>query len=160
MSRDLRREFLTLIGTTYDQYGYPEYCGWIEGLLLLEPKKWTQREISTRLNALFPESKYPTSVPSVNRALKILENYGVVEKTGSRKTGYHYAIASSSNLVISMLLQFITINRSFIVRLEDLSASIPKQDSGLSTAVDAELKAARIWDRTLSRVVDLIGNEI
>ncbi|GAG86448.1 unnamed protein product, partial [marine sediment metagenome] len=94
ISDELRKDFLTIIGKTYNQYGYPEYCGWVEGLLHLEQREWSQKVISERLSELFPASKYPTSVPSISRALKILEEYGVVEKSGSRKIGYKYRIAS------------------------------------------------------------------
>ena len=104
-SSDLRKEFLETIGKTYDTYGYPEYCGWIEGLLMLEQKEWTQQGISERLKELFSDSKYPTSVPSVNRALKILESYGIILKTGSRKSGYRYSLVSASNILSSMFFR-------------------------------------------------------
>ncbi|KXH70146.1 MAG: hypothetical protein AM326_00970 [Candidatus Thorarchaeota archaeon SMTZ-45] len=158
-SHELRRKFLIMVGTMYDQYGYPEYCGWIEGLILLEPQEWTQREISTRLGELFPESKYPTSLPSVNRALKILETYGVVEKSGSRKTGYRYRIDSSAYLGISMLQQLITVNQSFIANLKDLSARNRKKDSGLTRALNAEIKGMEIWNRALEMVLESLGDE-
>ena len=70
-SDSLRTEFLHAMGETYEKYGYPDYCGWIEGLLLLEPREWSQRGIADRLRELFPASKYPTSISSVNRALNI-----------------------------------------------------------------------------------------
>jgi DNA-binding transcriptional regulator GbsR (MarR family) len=158
-SRELRREFLILIGTTYDQYGYPNYCGWIEGLLLLEPKEWTQRGISEQLNKLFPESKYPTSIPSVNRALKILETYGVVEKQGSRKTGYRYRIDTSANLVFSMLQQLIAVNRNSMSSLKALLDRNQRKDSGLRRAIYAELKAMRMWNHALEMVMESLGAE-
>ncbi|MHA2300339.1 MAG: hypothetical protein ACXACD_05235 [Candidatus Thorarchaeota archaeon] len=159
-SYDLRREFLTTIGSMYDQYGYPEYCGWIEGLMLLEPQEWTQRGISSRLGELFPESKYPTSIPSVNRALKVLETCGVVEKTGSRKTGYQYRIASSTNLGFSMLQQLITVNRNFIASMKDLSARNQKKDPALRKALNAEIKGIGVWNKALEMVmVSLSGEE-
>jgi len=155
----LRREFLELIGHTYEQYGYPEYCGWIEGLMVLEPQNWTQHGISERLSNLFPESKYPTSVPSVNRALKILETYGVVEKNGSRKTGYLYSIISPTNLVYSMLHQFLEMNKVFIAQMKDLSARTSTNDSTLKKAVRAELKAWQLWDRTVRAMVDSLNDD-
>ncbi len=143
----------------YDQYGYPEYCGWIEGLMLLEPQDWTQRGISTRLSELFPESKYPTSIPSVNRALKVLETYGVVEKSGSRKTGYQYRITSSTNLGISMLQQLILVNINFISSMKELLARNKKKDAALRRAVNAEIKGIGVWNRALEHVLEHLTGE-
>jgi hypothetical protein len=143
----------------YEQYGYPKYCGWIEGLMFLEPQEWTQRGISARLGELFPESKYPTSIPSVNRALKILDTYGVVEKTGSRKTGYHYQIASSTNLGISMLQQLILANRNFIASMKDLLARNTKKDVALSRAINAEINGMGVWNRALEKVLESLMRE-
>jgi DNA-binding transcriptional regulator GbsR (MarR family) len=143
----------------YDQYGYPAYCGWIEGLMLLEPQEWTQRGLSKRLGELFPESKYPTSVPSVNRALKVLETYGVVEKEGSRKTGYRYQIASSTNLGLSMLQQLILVNRNFIVSMKDISARNKKKDQALRKALNAEIKGISIWNDVLEKVLESLSDD-
>ncbi len=151
---DLRKEFLMTIGKTYEQYGYPEYCGWIEGLLQLETQEWSQRGISRRLGELFPASKYPTSVPSVNRALKMLENYGVVEKAGSRKSGYRYRVVSSTNLVASMLQQLIAVNQEFIMKMEDLATRTEKTDSDLRRAVSTQIDTAKVWNRAVELILD------
>jgi hypothetical protein len=143
----------------YDQYGYPEYCGWIEGLMLLEPQEWTQRGLSKRLGELFPASKYPTSVPSVNRALKILETYGVVGKEGSRKTGYRYQIAYSTNLGLSMLHQLILINQNFIASMKDISARNKKKDTALRKALNAEIKGITVWNEVLEKVLQSLSGE-
>ena len=158
-SSDLRREFLTIIGTTYDQYGYPEYCGWIEGLLLLEPREWSQRGISERLGELFPASKYPTSVPSVNRALKILERYGIIERGGSRKTGYKYRLVSSSNLLSSMLQQFIAVNQDFINKMESLAAKNQKADSELNKAVALQISMTQTWSKAVEQILESIQDD-
>jgi DNA-binding transcriptional regulator GbsR (MarR family) len=155
----LRRDFLTAIGTMYDQYGYPEYCGWIEGLMLLEPQEWTQRGISSRLRELFPESKYPTSVPSVNRALKVLETYGVVQKTGSRRTGYQYQIATSTSFGISMLQQLILVNSNFITSMKGLLVRNKKKDPALRRAVNAEIKGMGVWNRALEKILDSLAGK-
>ncbi|MHA1934281.1 MAG: hypothetical protein ACW97A_03275 [Candidatus Thorarchaeota archaeon] len=158
-SNELRKEFLTIIGHTYDQYGYPEYCGWIEGLLLLEPKEWSQRSITKRLKELFPASKYPTSISSVNRALKILESFGVLEKAGSRKIGYQYRLASSSNLVTSMLHQLIFVNQDFIKKLEVLTTKSQKSDSELKRAMSYQIKMAQSWNKALELLIESIRDE-
>ncbi len=155
-SGDLHKEFLELVGKTYDNYGYPEYCGWIEGLLLLEPKDWTQKGISERLSELFPTS---TSVPSVNRALKILESYGIIEKKGSRKIGFQYRLQSSSNLAFSMFQQFVALNQVFIANLEVLANKTKKKDPQLDKAISTELKMAKLWNRAVEQVLDSMNDE-
>ena len=146
-----------IIGATYDHYGYPEYCGWIEGLLLLEQKEWSQRGISKRLGEIFPESKYPTSVPSINRALKILESYGVVERAGSRKTGYRYRLLTSSNLVSSMLQQLQIVNQEFIAKLRALESKKKKKDSELSDAIAYQIDMAQAWNHAIEKLMDTGG---
>jgi DNA-binding transcriptional regulator GbsR (MarR family) len=159
ISDELRKEFLTIIGKTYDHYGYPEYCGWVEGLLQLENKEWSQTSISERLTEIFPASKYPTSVPSINRALKILEEYGVVEKTGSRKTGYRYSAITSSNLVTSMVYQLMTVNNDFIGKLELLAAKNKKKDTELKRATSNQINMARQWNRALSHLLEATSSD-
>lgn len=156
VSDDLRKEFIELVGKTYCHYGYPEYCGWIEGLLLLEQKDWTQKGISERLSELFSTS---TSVPSVNRALKILESYGIVEKEGSRKIGFRYHLQSSSNLALSMFHQFLVLNQKFIARLESLESKNKKTDSELGRALNSELKMTKIWNRAVEQILKSMQDE-
>ncbi|MHA2426249.1 MAG: hypothetical protein ACXAEF_15780 [Candidatus Thorarchaeota archaeon] len=158
-SSDLRKEFLEIIGRTYDTYGYPEYCGWIEGLLMLEQKEWTQQGISDRLKELFPDSKYPTSVPSVNRALKILESYGIILKTGSRKSGYRYGLVSSSNIVSSMFHQLLVVNQDFIGKLEALRSKSRKKDSALSRAISSQISVATIWSDVVEQIIESMQDE-
>jgi DNA-binding transcriptional regulator GbsR (MarR family) len=147
------------VGKTYRQYGYPEYCGWVEGLLMLEPGEWSQQGISNRLGELLPSSKYPTSVPSINRALKILESYGIVEKTGSRKIGYRYCLVSSKNLVQSMLHQFVVVNQDFIMKMENLASRTKKIDPELMKAVNMEIEAITSWNRAVEMLLMSINNE-
>ena len=159
VSSELRKEFLGIIGKTYDTYGYPEYCGWIEGLLTLEQEEWTQQGISKRLKELFPDSKYPTSVPSVNRAMKILENYGIILKTGSRKTGYRYRLVSSSNIVSSMFQQLLVINQDFITKLETLRKKNRKSDKELSRAISSQISVAKAWSDIVAQIVGSVQDE-
>ena len=126
-----KQEFLSILGASYSQYGYPEYCGWVEGLLNLEEKEWTQGLIAQRLSEIFPSSTHPTSVPSISRALKILESYGVVKKSGSRKTGYKYRTRESSGLLSSMFQNMMVINQEFNRKLEMLSTKVTEKESDL-----------------------------
>ncbi|MFW9793668.1 MAG: hypothetical protein ACFFEE_05175, partial [Candidatus Thorarchaeota archaeon] len=109
--------------------------------------------ISSRLSELLPSTK-PTSVPSINRALKILESYGIVEKTGSRKTGYLYSLVSSKNLVYSMLHQFLIMNQNFISNMKDLAARTKKKDSELLRAVNLEIEAITTWNRAVEMILE------
>jgi DNA-binding transcriptional regulator GbsR (MarR family) len=153
----LRREFLVIMGESYDQYGYPSYCGWIEGLLLLETRVWTQKDISEHLHRLFPESKYPTSVPSVNRALKLLETYGVVEKSGSRKIGYKYRLMPSSSLIVTMLQMFMAVNQNFLKKLEDLSSQNIEDDPELKNAITYQVNGAKLWGELIEKLLKSVS---
>jgi len=155
MAEELRREFLTIMGDMYEGYGYPSYCGWIEGLLLVEPKEWSQGNISSRLREIFPAAKYPTSITSVNRALKVLEDYGVVERAGSRKTGYRYRLLSSSSVIATMLERYVVVNQAFIEKMEALSARSSRTDAKLKKALSYEIDIAKLWSRL---IVDLLGS--
>ncbi len=159
VSKGLRKEFLEIIGKSYDTYGYPEYCGWIEGLLMLEPKEWTQQGISERLKEIFHDSKYPTSVPSVNRALKILEGYGIILKTGSRKSGYRYGLVASSNIVSSMFHQLLVVNQDFIGKMEALRSKSGNKDSDLSRAISSQISVAKTWNDIVERIINSMQDE-
>jgi DNA-binding transcriptional regulator GbsR (MarR family) len=141
------------IGKTYARYGYPEYCGWVEGLLMLEPGDWTQQGLSKRLGEIFSSSQFPTSVPSINRALKVLESYGIVEKTGSRKVGYRYGLVTSKNLITSMLEQFMLMNQDFIMRMENLEARTTKDDPGLKRAVKIQIDGITTWNEAVEMIL-------
>ncbi len=159
-SDDLLQEFLMIIGKTYESYGYPEFCGWIEGLLMFEQREWTQRGISKRLGEIFPAGKHPTSVPSVNRALKVLEGYGILEKSGSRKTGFRYSLIISSNLVYSMFQQLLLVNQDFIGKMEALSSRARKSDSSLKRAIRTQIENAKLWNEIVEGVVESLGEKV
>jgi DNA-binding transcriptional regulator GbsR (MarR family) len=159
-SESLRIEFLKAIGETYSKYGYPDYCGWIEGLLLLEPREWSQQSIAKRLNELFPAAKYPTSISSINRALKILDGYGVVEKAGSRKTGYRYRLLSSSSLVASMLQQLISVNQEYIRMMENIAVRNTKGDSDLERSISYQISVAQVWNKAMEDLLGAIEEDI
>jgi DNA-binding transcriptional regulator GbsR (MarR family) len=156
---ELRREFLKTIGETYIQYGYPEYCGWIEGLMMLEPQEWSQATIAQRLGEIFSDSKYPTSISSVNRAIKLLENYGVVEKAGSRKTGYQYRLLSSSNLIASMLQQLILVSQKFIEKMKALKEKGLKKDRILGKVIAYQINVSHEWITLGERMLKEMSEE-
>jgi len=159
MSEELRKRFLAVMGEMYESYGYPSYCGWIEGLLLLEREEWSQRKISGRLREFFPESKYPTSITSVNRALKVLEDYGVLEKAGSRKAGYRYRTLSSSGVIATMLERFVAVNQQFIDKLQALSSEGAKNDPELRRAISYQTIGAKLWNRLIGELIASINKD-
>ena len=139
-SDELRIEFLRTLGDMYKKYDYPDYCGWIEGLLLLEHGEWTQSSILKRLSELLPTSEDPISKSAVNKALKTLEGYAVIEKNGSTKSGYQYRLISSSSLVAAMLQRVIVVNQGFVRRMKDLATRDLKGDTDLEHAISMYLK--------------------
>lgn len=139
-SDELRIEFLQTLSDMYKKYDYPSYCGWIEGLLLLEPGEWTQNSISNRLSKLLPASENMVSNIEIDRALETLERYSVIEKTGSEETGYHYRLISSSSLVSAMLQRVIVVNQGFVRRMKDLATRDLKGDSDLEQAISMYLR--------------------
>ncbi|NWF94547.1 MAG: hypothetical protein HXY34_00220 [Candidatus Thorarchaeota archaeon] len=156
---ELRREFLMTIGRAYRSYGFPEYYGYVEALLALESGELSQQMISHKLREILPEPKYATSVPSVNRALKVLESYGVAEKTGSRKTGYGYRFMSSSSLIASMLQQILQGNRQFVERLRTLTVQNKGKDRSLSRAIAAEIEIAEVWDTIIGQSLSSLSGK-
>jgi len=108
----LRERLFEIFAKYYEEYGIPGLCGWIDTLFLIEPQdskgnQWTQRSISRRLKVLFPNAKYPTSVPSINRAIKINEKYGTVLKQGSHKIGYSYIPTAGTEMITKIFEGFI-----------------------------------------------------
>ncbi|MFW9908935.1 MAG: hypothetical protein ACFFEF_10200 [Candidatus Thorarchaeota archaeon] len=137
---ELRIEFLQTLSEMYKKYDYPDYCGWIEGLLLLEPDEWTLDRISKRLSEMLPASENPVLNSEISKALKTLESYSVIEKTGSEESGYQYRLVSSSSLVSAMLQRVIIVNQGFVRRMKDLAAKDLKDDTDLEQAISMYLR--------------------
>ncbi len=143
------------MGKGYEHYGYPHLCGWIEALLTLNPRDWTQSEISLSLSETFSEPDKPTSLASVNRAIKVLEQYGVVEKSGSRKRGYIYRITPESTLIEKMFQNFVSFNGVMLSKLTILKSSSDKiNDKELSTAIEKEIRGYKLWDKILKDILN------
>jgi len=160
MISSARKEFFTILGKNYERYSLPPLCGWIEALLLLEPKDWTQRDISQRLSELFSESDYSTSLSSVNRALKILEDYGAIEKSGSRKIGYTYMLAPSPKMLTNMFLKFISYNDSLIHDLSLLKEDEQFEgDSLLHKVIEAQIEGYTAFTQFLKHFIESLNLE-
>ncbi|MHA2251374.1 MAG: hypothetical protein ACXAD7_13515 [Candidatus Kariarchaeaceae archaeon] len=157
-----RKKYLEIIGQYYKQYGYPELGGWIEGLLTIEPDtKWTQQNIAQRLSKEFALSKKATSVPSVNRALKLLEMFSMIQKEGSRKIGYTYQIAPSQFYISSIFDSFIYANNQFISSLSELSEDIKHSEDGiLQTTVKIYKNLLEIMNKGFNKALLSIKKDI
>lgn len=121
-----KRQFLNIYADFYIDYGLPGLSGWIEGIIFLDPsnrgKFWTQSSISKELTDLFSSnSRFPTSVSSINRTIKICVQYGTIEKRGSHKQGYTYHPLKGNDLLFNTFNSFINRNELIINRFQDLA---------------------------------------
>lgn len=158
MDTAARKQFYEILGEYYNLFGYPHTCGWIDALLLLEPKRqgWTQKSISDRLTNLFPD--YPTSVPSINRALKINVTYGTVIREGNRKKGYSYRIAEGTELFERMFQNFIESGNLIVLRLNKL-LSKAKNDQLLEEAVQYQIYGIEVFNQILEFTISYTKGE-
>ncbi|MHA2364422.1 MAG: hypothetical protein ACXAC7_10725 [Candidatus Hodarchaeales archaeon] len=167
MDENLRRHYLEIIGKIYQDYGFPAITGWIEGLMALECKKgqqWSQKDISMGLEKIFPSTKYPdipTSVPSVNRALKIMESYGVLIKTGSRKLGYYYQLNQGSDYITAMFESFININHKAMAKLKDLlELNNLNQDKKLYDVIKTQMIGFKVFNEMIKELLENSRKEV
>lgn len=147
-----RKIFFDLLGDYWKSYGLPGICGYIDALLWLEQRdNWTQSTISNRLKELFGnESKYPTSVPSINRAIKVNLQYGTVTKKGNHKLGYTYHVAEASTMLTDMFQKLIDTNMDMIERMDNLLQSEDtKNDSDLIQAIQFQIVGTQIYNNAL-----------
>ncbi len=148
-----RKQFFDILANYWESYGFPGLSGYIDALMWLEPNQngWTQVTISKRLKELFTnESKYPTSIASVNRAIKTNVQYGTLKRKGSHKLGYTYHVADDSTLLELMFQQFIDKNRDVMDVLEELrSSDIKKLDPELYNAVQVQYLGIQLYNRAM-----------
>jgi len=163
---EARKHFFQILGHQYSLYGYPSILGKIEGLLTLHPdREWTQVEISQELNRIFPKKNDPTSVSTVNRAMKTLEIYGVVIKHGTRKLGYTYKIGSRASYLVKMFEVFLHSTQSYIEDLGTLQKEFSLSDETINhdeiliEAVNFHLKGSKILELELEKLISSIRNK-
>ncbi|MFX1568146.1 MAG: hypothetical protein ACFFCV_07245 [Promethearchaeota archaeon] len=147
MNERIRKEFLNILGNSYNEYNFPPICGWIEGLLGLERGNLTQSDIAFKLKSLLKNETAPTSISSVNRALKILEDYGGVIKEGSNKTGFKYRLYTHSDFFFLFIQRFISVNKKTLRALKKLRLIAQKEnDVQLIKAISNELTYLEYMD--------------
>ncbi len=149
MIDDFRQKFLEIIGSSYQNYGFPPICGWIEALLGIEKKGLTQVEISYLLSKLM-EDNTGTSVSSVNRAMKILVPYGSVIRKGTAKEGYKFELNTDPDFFDSFIHNFINVNKRTLRLLKKLKQdSLNTEDVNLIEAIDGEIFNLKYMDEYL-----------
>ncbi|MFX0150570.1 MAG: hypothetical protein ACFFAJ_07330 [Candidatus Hodarchaeota archaeon] len=154
MISPLRKRIFDIFAKYYEEYGIPGLCGWIDTLFLLEPqnpngRQWTQKTISKRLTELFPDKKYPTSVSSINRAIKINEKYGTVLKEGTHKTGYTYKATSGTEMITKIFEGFIEKTNMCINDLQLLLDECKDTDSTLKKITEEQIVGYKVYVQML-----------
>ncbi|MHA1974264.1 MAG: hypothetical protein ACTSW1_14790 [Candidatus Hodarchaeales archaeon] len=154
MDSEIRKKFYNTLGIYYRKFGYSKLCGIIEGIITLHDKRdWTQKELSSSIKQIFPNEA--ASISSVNRALKILESFGVIEKEGSHKIGYTYKMTSSSSYLLNMFEFFIKSNREYIESLESILRSMPKrEDTILEETLSSHISACKILEDEYKKTLE------
>ncbi|MHA1967184.1 MAG: hypothetical protein ACW964_05225 [Candidatus Hodarchaeales archaeon] len=165
MISPLREQLFEIFAKYYEEYGIPGLCGWIDTLFLFEPQdrnqnEWTQRSISERLRELFPNGKYPTSVPSINRAIKTNEKYGTVLKKGSHKTGYSYIATSGEEMITRIFEGFIEKTNICINDLNHLLKKCGKADPTLNNIIEEQIQGYLIYVNLLEYAVEFFKKQL
>jgi hypothetical protein len=164
MISPLRKKLFDIFAKYYEEYGIPGLCGWIDTLFLLEPQdpsghQWTQRAISKRLLELFPHGKYPTSVSSINRAIKINEKYGTVLKEGTHKTGYTYTTTSGPEMITNIFEGFIEKTNICINDLQQLQGDCQDSDPILKKVLDEQILGYNAYVQLLEYALNFFNDE-
>ncbi|MFX1570980.1 MAG: hypothetical protein ACFFCV_21795 [Promethearchaeota archaeon] len=147
MKDDFQQKFLKIIGSSYQDYGFPPICGWIEALLGIKKKGLTQVEISYLLSTIMDDKNIGTSVSSVNRALKILVPYGSVIRKGTAKEGYQYELNTNPEFFDMFIQNFINVNKITLRSLEKLKQNCLKaEDTNLIEAIENEIVYLKYMD--------------
>lgn len=158
-----RKSFFNILAEYWEGYGLPGLSGYIDALLWLEQRDdWTQVTISKRLKELFGnESEYPTSIPSVNRAIKFNVQYGTLIRRGTHKLGYSYHVADDASLLELMFQRFIDINVRMMDMLADLQSSeVENSDPELFTAVQIQNFGIQIYNESLEYGLQYLKDKI
>ena len=124
----LRSKYLKIIGTAVKEYGFSPINGWIEGLLTIENNGLTQIDISEKLTEIMNNVDFPTSLTSVNRALKSMELNNLIIKKGTRKEGYIYYLNKFSDIPVGFIQKVLAVNTKNLKDLQDLKEEIVKSD--------------------------------
>jgi DNA-binding transcriptional regulator GbsR (MarR family) len=140
MNKELRNKYFKRIGEAIQDYGFSPIMGWIEALLSIEKRGLTQKEISETLTEVLSHEDSATSLPSVNRALKIMEANQMITKKGSRKKGYKYFLNLLSGIPTGFFKKVLTVNKENLQHLLVLKEEIEKSDDkDLTKGINIEI---------------------
>ncbi|MHA1991108.1 MAG: hypothetical protein ACW981_08610 [Candidatus Hodarchaeales archaeon] len=158
-----RKELFKLNAQFYEDHGLPGLSGWIDTLLILEPlnpasQPWTQKSLSERLTTLFPKRQYPTSVPSINRVIKINENYGTIERKGNHKDGYTYWPKTGYDVIISVFENFVSRTEYYISKMKGLKKETQKNDEKFTEILQEQILGYEIYKQMLELVLDQVDS--
>ncbi len=160
----LRETLFDIFAKYYEEYGIPGLCGWIDTLFLFEPQdpngnQWTQRAISKRLTELFPSEKYPTSVSSINRAIRINEKYGTLLKEGTHKSGYTYKATPGTEMILKIFEGFIDKTNVCINDLKQLLRQCQDSDPTLKAILEEQILGYNAYVQLLEYTVSFFEKE-
>jgi hypothetical protein len=160
---DQRKSFFDVLAKYWEEYGLPGLSGYIDALLWLEQRDdWTQVTISKRLKELFGDkSEYPTSIASVNRAIKINVHFGTLFRKGTHKLGYSYHVADDTSMLEMMFQRFIDMNEMMMDTLSDLQSSdVENSDPELFNAVQMQNLGIQIYNESLEHGFQYLKKKI
>ena len=146
-----RKQFFEVMAEFWQEYGFPGLCGYIDALLWLEPKDWSQVAISDHLKELFGnKTQFPSSISSINRAIKLNVRYGTVIKEGSHKIGYTYRVATNSDMLTGFFQRYIDLNTIMIEKLRRIETpNLNDEDPNLKTAIDVQIQGLELYSQFL-----------
>ncbi|MFX0013966.1 MAG: hypothetical protein ACFFB2_18405 [Promethearchaeota archaeon] len=161
----LRAQLFDIFAKYYEEYGIPGLCGWIDTLFLFETRDphghhWTQRSISKRLTELFPNGKYPTSISSINRAIKINEKYGTVLKEGTHNTGYTYTATTGTEMITKIFEGFIEKTNVCINDLHLLLIKCQESDMNLKKILEEQILGYNTYVRLLEYALKFFNEKL
>lgn len=165
MISPLRKKLFDIFSKYYEEYGIPGLCGWIDTLLLLEPQDpnghpWTQSTIAKRLKEIFPQGKFPTSVSSINRTIRINEKYGTVLKEGTHKNGYNYKATPGTEMITKIFEGFIEKTNICINELKQISEECHDIDSTLKEITEEQLLGYHAYVQLLEYALSFFKEKI
>lgn len=153
----LRSKFIKTIATALEEYGLTPINGWIEGVLTIEDRGLTQKEISEKLSEILSEDHFATSLTSVNRGLKSMERNNLIIKEGSRKAGYKYTLNTISGIPIGFFEKILSVNIIHLESMQKLKSEISKaNDSSLSNAVEMQITFSKTIITFFQKLIDEI----
>jgi hypothetical protein len=98
---------------------------------------------------------FPTSLTSVNRALKSMELNKLILKRGSRKTGYKYYLNTLSGIPVGFFQKILAVNTKNLMDLQILKKEIVKSDDkSLLDGIETEISFSQTAIKYSQKILD------